>query len=90
MMRLAGWRVTLGGGAGAGTPAEITGAAASIAVASIVGVPIGSQWGAAFHGSGNAVLTDRTPHPAVDLAGQFNATGANASLAGAFAATPIR
>ena len=91
MVRSAGWRVTLGGGAGVGTPAEITDAAAGITVASVGGVPIGGQWGAAFHGCGNAVLTDQTPHPATrrstwaGVAGWFDAAGDSVSPAGAFA-----
>ena len=54
------------------------------------------SWAANFYGSDNKELTDRdkypaTRYPVVDLAGVagwFDATGPDASLAGAFAATP--
>ena len=69
-------------------------------VANIGGLSVGGSWGADFYGSDNAVNSaDRNKYPAnkypvVDLAGVvgwFDATGTgvnDASLAGAFAATP--
>ena len=91
---LSGWRVTLGSTGSVGEASTITsGAATGSTVADIGGLSVGGSWGATFHGSTNVTtgLDDRTKYPAVDLAGVagwFDATGPDASLAGAFAATP--
>lgn len=94
---LSGWRVTLGSTGNIGVASTIADAAASgDTVANIGGLSVGGSWGANFHGSDNEVLADRdkypaTTYPVVDLAGVtgwFDATGPDASLAGAFAATP--
>ena len=101
---LAGWRVTLGGGGSpqdVGMPMAISNGAVTggITVANIGGLSVAGSWGATFYGSDNEVLEDRIKypakqHPVVDLAGVagwFDATGTgvnDASLAGAFAATP--
>ena len=100
---LAGWRVTLGRSGNVGAAADIsdgvvTGGANS-AVANIGGLSVGGSWAATFYGTdnddlGNATMYPATSYPSVDLAGMagwFKAIGANAndaSLAGAFAATP--
>ena len=81
------------------TAAAVTG---GLTVANIGGLSVGGSWGANFYGSDNEILADRDKYPAsrypvVDLAGVagwFDATGPggtdpnDASLAGAFAATP--
>ena len=91
---LSGWRVTLGSSGNVSVASVIAGGAASgSTVANIGGLPVGGSWGATFHGSTNKItgLDDRTTHPGLDLAGVagwFDATGSDASLAGAFAATP--
>lgn len=94
---LAGWSVTLGSTSNVGTPATIANAAVAAqdngTVANMGGVTVGGSWGATFHGSDNVItgLDDRDKYPAADLAGVtgwFDATSANASLAGAFGATP--
>ena len=94
---LAGWRVTLGSAADVGAASDIISAAArGSTVADIGGLGVGGSWGAIFYGSDNKALDDRAKYPAtryppVDLAGVagwFDATGLDASLAGAFAATP--
>ena len=98
---LAGWQVTLGSTDNIGVASTISDAAASgSTVASIGGLSVGGSWGATFYGSDNdgvAELTDTVKYPAskyppVDLAGVagwFDATGTDASLAlWAFAATP--
>ena len=92
---LAGWRVTLGGATDVGDASDIGNGAVTggITVANIGGLSVGGSWGATFHGSTNDItgLADRKKYPAVDLAGVagwFDATGPDASLAGAFAATP--
>ena len=91
---LSGWRVTLGNQTDVGVASNITnGAATGSTVADIGGLSVGGSWGATFHGSTNVVtgLDDRTNYPGLDLAGVagwFDATGLDASLAGAFAATP--
>ena len=94
---LAGWRVTLGSETNVAVASTIAaGAAAGSTVANIGGLPVGGSWAATFHGSDNAVIADRETYPAAqypvaDIAGVtgwFDATGADASLAGAFAATP--
>ena len=88
---LTGWSVTLGSAADVGAAIAIAagGVTGGGTVANIGGLPVGGSWGATFHGSANVItgLTDRTKYPAVDVAGVtgwFDATGANASLAGAF------
>ena len=97
---LSGWRVTLGSDGNVGVPSTITtGAATGTTVANVGGLSVGGSWGATFHGSdndGGTELTDTVKYPPaqyppVDLAGVsgwFDATGLDASLAGAFAATP--
>ena len=91
---LTGWRVTLGSTDSVGEASMITSAAAEgSTVANIGGLAVGGSWGADFYGSTNDItgLDDREKYPAVDLAGVagwFDATGSDASLAGAFAATP--
>ena len=99
---LSGWSVTLGsdGNVGAASTIALTASGTDDVggdtVANIGGLSVGGSWGASFYGSANTVtgLDDRQKYPAVDLAGVagwFKAIGANAndaSLAGAFAATP--
>ena len=94
---LVGWRVALGSSTDVGMASDIaSGASSGSAVANIGGLPVGGSWAATFHGSDNEVLSPRTTYPTnlyppVDIAGVtgwFDATGADASLAGAFAATP--
>ena len=94
---LTGWRVTMGSETNVAVASTIADAAASgSTVANIGGLPVGGSWGANFYGSDNAVIADREKYPAsqfpvADIAGVtgwFDATGADASLAGAFAATP--
>ena len=96
---LTGWRVALGSDTDVGVASIITGTATTgSTVANIGGLPVGGSWGATFYGSANAVIADdnretypASQYPVVDLAGVtgwFDATGADASLAGAFAATP--
>ena len=93
---LSGWSVTLGG-ANVGTPVDIaSGAATGATVANIGGLSVAGSWGAEFHGDSNEdldndVMYPETRYPPVDLAGVtgwFDATGDDASLAGAFGATP--
>ena len=90
---LTGWSVTLGSADDVGVAIAIAAGAVTggSTVANIGGLPVGGSWGATFHGSANVTtdLTDRTKYPAVDVAGVtgwFDATGTNASLAGAFGA----
>ena len=94
---LTGWQVTLGSDGNVGAASTISGTAASgDTVANIGGLSVGGSWGANFYGSDNEDLGNLTKYPAtryppVDLAGVagwFNATGPDASLAGAFGATP--
>ena len=101
---LAGWSVTLGGVSAdvasiLNSDASTATGVGSITVANIGGLAVGGLWGATFHGSDNEILDDRDEYPAlqyppVDLAGVtgwFKAIGSganDASLAGAFAATP--
>ena len=99
---LTGWQVTLGSTGNVGVASTIAAAVASgDTVANIGGLAVGGSWGANFYGSDNdgvSELTDTTKYPAtkyppVDLAGVagwFDATGSDASLAGAFAATPSK
>ena len=88
---LTGWSVTLGNAADVGAAIAIAagGVTGGGTVANIGGLPVGGSWGATFHGSANVItgLADRNKYPAVDVAGVtgwFDATGTNASLAGAF------
>ena len=97
---LSGWQVTLGSDGNVGVASTIAGGAAGgDTVANIGGLSVGGSWGATFRGSDNEGVTELTDtvkypptqYPPVDLAGVsgwFDATGSNASLAGAFAATP--